>query len=77
MACYDEVLKAAKAIIKLKKEETFTIKEVREYLKGRNTQYHENTIRGLIVGKCCVDYSKHKFPYFKKVKDKRATYRLA
>ncbi|MFC1578531.1 hypothetical protein ACFL36_05930 [Thermodesulfobacteriota bacterium] len=76
MACSDEVLVAAKAIVKSKKVKEFTIKEVREYMYKEKTIYNENTIRGQIVGNCNVGYSKHKFSYFKKVKEKSGTYKL-
>ena len=35
MACADEVLKAVKAITRLRKQKIFTIKEVREYVMFR------------------------------------------
>ncbi len=76
MACSDEVFEAAKVIVKAKKKNEFTIREVREYLKKQKSEYAENTIRGQIVATCNTDSKKNKYPYFKKDKGVRGGYKL-
>lgn len=76
MACSDEVLKAAKAITSSRKNKEFKVKEVREYMKKKGTEYSDNSIRGQIVGNCNIDYPSHKLKYFRRIKDGWGMYKI-
>lgn len=76
MRCHNEVIAAAKAITKKRKEKIFTIKEVREYLHSKGTSYSNNSIRGSVVSRCCIDSPNHKYPYFKRVNKNYGVYKL-
>lgn len=54
-SCRDEVLAAAQSIVKRKGRNQFTVQEVVEYMKARQTKYPESTIRTHITSRCCVN----------------------
>lgn len=70
MTCHEEVLEAAKFIVKSKCRNEFTPDEIIKYLKKRDTIYKENTIRTHICSRCCVNAPKHhevKWEYFERI----------
>lgn len=51
--CREEILAAAKSIVKYKNKNEFSIKEVIEYMFKHNSTYTESTIRTHITSRCC------------------------
>lgn len=71
MACHDEVLDAAKIIVKLKGRNEFSPIEVIKHLIKQSTSYSINTIRTHICSRCCINAPKHhevKWHYFKRLR---------
>jgi len=70
MACHEEVLEAANAIINKKGENEFTPNEVIIYLKNKGTAYKENTIRTHVISRCCKnapEYHETRYQYFERI----------
>jgi len=70
MACHEEILEAAKAIINAKGRNEFTPEEVIVYLKSQGTNYKESTIRTHIVSRCCKNAPAHhytRYHYFERL----------
>jgi len=70
MACHEEVLHAAKFIVRSKGINEFTPEEVRQHLKNQNTTYAQSTINTHIVSRCCVNAPKHhavRYEYFERI----------
>ncbi|MCM3527866.1 hypothetical protein M4D56_01990 [Cytobacillus oceanisediminis] len=57
--CREQILAAAKSIIRSKEKNEFTIKEVIDYMKKENTVFEESTIRTHISSRCCINSSRH------------------
>ena len=70
MACHEEVLEAANAIINKKGGNEFTPNEIIIYLKEQGTAYKESTIRTHIVSRCCKNAPEHhgtRYQYFERI----------
>jgi len=70
MACHEEILEAAKAIIKSKGINEFTPIEVIHYLNKLNNTCKESTIRTHIVSRCFKDTAEHhakRYEYFERI----------
>ena len=70
MACHEEALQAAKAIIKAKGTNEFTPEEVLQHLKNENTIYAQSTINTHIVSRCCINAPEHhtvRYTYFERI----------
>lgn len=71
MRVADEVLKAAKNIVKSKGVNEFRISEVVDYMIKNDTKYKIPTIRGTITSRCCVNAPQNhlfKFEYFERIR---------
>lgn len=71
MVCHEEVLQAAKFIVKSKGINEFTPKEVWKYLKSRNTIYAQSGINTHIVSRCCINAPEHhavRYEYFERIR---------
>ena len=66
MKIYDEIYKAAKSVVKSKKNNEFSIGEIVNCLDENNTSYNRNSVRRCIGTTCCIDTPNHTYPYFKR-----------
>jgi len=57
--CRNEVLLAAQLIVRRKGRNEFTVQEVVEYMKARQTNYPESTIRTHVTSRCCSNAPNH------------------
>jgi len=53
--CRDEILRAARAVMRQAGRETFTAAEVVTHLKAAGSPYSENTIRTHVNSRMCLD----------------------
>jgi hypothetical protein len=70
MACHEEVLEAAKAIINGKGKNEFSPREVIAYLINQGSNFKETTIRTHIVSRCCKNVPVHhdtRYQYFERI----------
>ena len=70
IACHEEVLEAAKAIINAKGKNEFGPREVIGYLKNQGSNFRESTIRTHIVSRCCKNAPVHhysRYQYFERI----------
>jgi len=70
MACHEEVLQAARAIVRTKGINEFSPEEVSRYLENQNTTYAKSTINTHIVSRCCVNAPDHhavRYQYFERI----------
>jgi hypothetical protein len=71
MACHEEVLQAAKSIIKSKGINEFSPQEVLQYLKTQSSNYALSTINTHIVSRCCINAPEHhavRYAYFERIR---------
>ncbi len=57
--CRDELLSAARSIVKSKGRNELTLKEVFEYMQSNNTTYKKSTIRTHLCSRCCINSNRH------------------
>ncbi|HOU57066.1 MAG: hypothetical protein GYA67_02005 [Smithella sp.] len=77
MGAKEEVLAAAKIVIKSRGINEFAVGEVIQYMQKNKTKYKEPTIRSQIVSRCCVNSPKHhddQYKYFKRIR--KNTYKI-
>jgi len=77
MGVKEEVLMAAKELVKLKGKNELTIKEVFKFMQKNKTKYKLPTIRSQIGSRCCVNSPRHhedEYKYFKRIK--RGVYKI-
>ncbi len=70
MACHEEVLQAAKAVVRAKGINKFTPQEVLQHLINEKTAYAQSTINTHIVSWCCVNAPEHhavRYDYFERI----------
>lgn len=58
-SCRDELYDVVTDLIKEKKVNEFTVAEVIDAMKKRNTIYSEGTIKTHITSRCCANAPKH------------------
>lgn len=57
--CRDEIISAVRTITQQKGDNCFTIGEILDFLKQRNSIYSESTIRTHITSKLCANAPDH------------------
>lgn len=62
--CRDEIISAVRYLIELKERNEFTINEVIQCMKNRNTKYADSTIRIHISSRCCSNAKKRHHAVF-------------
>jgi len=75
--CREEVLGAAREIVRRKGKNEFTVVEVIDFLRRQGSEYEDSTIRTHIVSRCCGNANKHHgttYDDFRRVS--RGVYRL-
>ncbi len=75
--CREQVLRAARAVMRQAGRETFTAAEVVGHLKAEGSSYSENTIRTHVNSRMCLDAPANHdvvYPDFRRVA--RGQYRL-
>lgn len=55
----EEILSVVKSITKEREEKHFSLSEVLEFMKSKNTRYKESTIRTHVTSRCCSNASNH------------------
>ena len=70
MVCHEEVLEAAKDIIKSKNVNEFTPNEIIKYMSNKNSDCEESTIRTHVISRCCKNVPEHhavRYAYFERI----------
>jgi hypothetical protein len=68
MTCHEEVLEAAKSVVKSKGVNEFTTNEVLKQMM--NSKYEESSIRTHIVSACCINAPANhaiRYKYFERI----------
>ncbi|MFJ5770990.1 hypothetical protein [Psychrobacillus sp. NPDC093180] len=55
----DEIIEVVKFITKEREVKSFTVREVLNVMRNRETNYKDSTIRTHIISKCCANAPKH------------------
>lgn len=55
----EEILTVVKSITEEREEKYFSLSEVLEYMKSKDTSYKESTIRTHITSRCCSNAPNH------------------
>jgi len=76
-SCHEEVLEAAKSIVRTKGINKFSPSDIVSYMKRENSLYNDNTIRVHVTSRCCVTAPQRhgkRYEYFERIK--RGEYKI-